>query len=99
MAGASTEKSAYVGDWVSAAAAHKNGLAPGSGPRAGDLVAYKWDGDSVWDHMAIITSVGNGYYYTIEGNVSNPNGGPDGVFAERRVNNTGVARYYIKLAA
>jgi hypothetical protein len=99
MAGASTEKSASVNAWVSAAGSHANGLSHSSAPRAGDLVAFKWDSDSTWDHLAIVTSVGSGYYWTIEGNTSNPNGGADGVFAKRRLNSEGYAQYYIKLAA
>jgi hypothetical protein len=99
MAGASTEKSASVNSWVSAAASRSHGLAPESAPRAGDLVAFKWDSDSTWDHIAIVTSVGNGYFWTIEGNTSNPSGGADGVFAKRRTTSQGYARYYIRMAS
>lgn len=106
MAGASTFKSASVDAWVKAGKNKTGGLALTSSPRAGDLVAFQWkthDGTEgwEWDHLGIVTSVGDGYYYTIEGNTSDPNGktSKDGVFAKKRSPSQAKKVQYIKLAS
>lgn len=96
MAGASTFKSAYVPSWVSAAGSGSKGLSHSSSPRAGDLVAFKKSGE--WAHIGIVTSVGSGYFWTIEGNTGNPDGGRDGVFAKKHTTSKSD-QYYIKLAS
>lgn len=99
MAGASTFKSASVDAWVAGAQQHKGGLSIQSRPRAGDLVAFKWDSNKSWDHIGIVTSVGDGYYWTIEGNTSQTSNGPQGVWAKRRAPSDAYAVTYIKLAS
>lgn len=97
-------KSASVDAWVTAGTNKKNGLAIQSGPRAGDLVAFQWKTHTgsegyEWDHLAIVTSVGDGYYYTIEGNTGDPDTGKHGVFAKRRSPSEAKKVKYIKFAS
>lgn len=53
----------------------------GKTPKPGAIVFFDWNGDGVADHVGIVEKVNaNGSVGTIEGNSTNPNGGPYGVF-------------------
>ena len=48
-------------------------------PKSGDLFFT----DS-WSHVGLVSSVSGNYFYSIEGNTNNPNGGNQGVFSLKR---------------
>jgi hypothetical protein len=89
--GATAFRSAAVGDWVTLAREHHNGLTVVSVPVAGDLVAFDWDGNGDYAyphrHIGIVekppTSAGT--FTTIEGNTSKPgDASTEGVFRKTR---------------
>lgn len=50
----------------------------------GDLIVFDWNRDGTPQHIGIVESVSGGTIHTIEGNTTNPNGGPDGVLRKER---------------
>lgn len=54
--------------------------------KPGDLAIFDWSGGQTRsDHIGLIIGVENGYYITIEGNTSDPNGsGNEGVYQKKR---------------
>lgn len=54
-------------------------------PKSGDLFFTK-----EWSHVGLVSSVSGNYFYSIEGNTNNPNGGNQGVFSRRRK----ISEYY-----
>lgn len=58
------------------AAAFGNQFKRVSSPKAGDIVTFNWDGrqETSWmDHVALVTGVGSGCFYTIDGNSGGDN--------------------------
>ncbi|RZS39233.1 CHAP domain-containing protein [Herbihabitans rhizosphaerae] len=91
-----TYKSAAVGDWVNTAKADGSNLNRVSTPRAGDLIAFDWDGNGDYAypnrHIGIVDHVDrDGVIHTIEGNW-----GPAGDgWVHRDTHNPATARYHM----
>ena len=99
--GATSYRSASVGDWIAVADANSYGLSVTDTPRAGDLVAFDWDGNGdfayPYRHMGLVESVGpDGAFITIEGNTSLPSGG-DGVARRTRSTANGYSTLFIRI--
>jgi hypothetical protein len=99
--GATGYRSASVGDWIAAAAANSHGLSVTDTPRAGDLVAFDWDGNGDYAypgrHIGVVKSVRrDGTLQTIEGNTSLPSG-VDGVAARTRSTAEGYSTVFIRI--
>jgi surface antigen len=100
--GATTYRSASVGDWVAAATANRYGLSVTNTPRAGDLVAFDWDGNGDYAyprrHIGVVKSVStDGTFTTIEGNTRLPSG-VDGVGRVTRSTADGYSTLFIRIA-
>jgi surface antigen len=100
--GATTYRSASVGDWIAVARAADYGLSVTDTPRPGDLVAFDWDGNGDFAygnrHIGLVASVGkDGRVRTIEGNTSLPKGGGDGVARKARSTDDGYTTLFIRI--
>jgi surface antigen len=100
--GATSYRSASVGDWVAAATANSYGLSVTDTPRAGDLVAFDWDGNGDYAyphrHIGMVKSVRtDGTFTTIEGNTRLPSG-VDGVGKVTRSTADGYSMLFIRIA-
>jgi hypothetical protein len=101
--GATGYRSASVGDWIAVADANGYGLSVTDSPRAGDLVAFDWDGNGDYAypnrHIGLVRSVGrHGALITIEGNTSLPSG-VDGVARKTRSTVDGYSTLFIRIDA
>jgi surface antigen len=99
--GATSYRSASVGDWIAVADANGYGLSVTDSPRAGDLVAFDWDGNGDYAypnrHIGLVRSVGaDGTLITIEGNTSLPSG-VDGVARKTRSTVDGYSTLFIRI--
>jgi hypothetical protein len=99
--GATSYRSASVGDWIAVADANSYGLSVTDAPRAGDLVAFDWDGNGDFAypnrHIGLVRSVGTaGEILTIEGNTSLPSG-VDGVARKTRSTVHGYSTLFIRI--
>lgn len=63
-------KFAMVGDGASWFENKGQWLTGDETPSAGDLIFFDWDRDGLLDHVGIVSAVGDGLVYTIEGNSS-----------------------------
>ena len=99
--GATSYRSASVGDWIAVADANSYGLSVTDTPRAGDMVAFDWDGNGDYAspnrHIGLVRSVGtDGTLLTIEGNTSLPSG-VDGVAMKTRSTVAGYSTLFIRI--
>jgi hypothetical protein len=98
--GATTYRSASVGDWLNAGRQLRSGLSITSTPRAGDIVAFDWDGNGDYAsgnrHIGIVRAVTNSTTFTtVEGNTS---GSPsDGVWGKTRYTNSSYNVTFIRV--
>jgi peptidoglycan hydrolase-like protein with peptidoglycan-binding domain len=100
--GATSYRSAAVGNWVAKARAGSYGLSVVSTPAPGDIVAFDWDGNGDYAvgnrHIGLVEKLGSGgTFYTIEGNTGDPNGGSDGVFRKTRSTSNGYNVIFIRV--
>ena len=99
--GATGYRSASVGDWIAMAEADHYGLSITGTPRAGDLVAFDWDGNGDYAypnrHIGLVKSVSSdGAFTTIEGNTALPSGG-QGVGKRTRSADDGYSTLFIRI--
>ena len=99
--GTSGFRSASVGDWIAMAGANSFGLSIADTPRAGDLVAFDWDGNGDFAypnrHMGFVASIrSDGGITTVEGNTSLPSGG-EGVAKRARSTADGYSTLFIRI--
>jgi surface antigen len=99
--GATSYRSASVGDWIAVADANTYGLSVTDTPQAGDLVAFDWDGNGDYAypnrHIGLVKSVGmDGSFTTIEGNTGLPSG-VDGVARKTRSTVDGYSTLFIRI--
>ncbi len=99
--GATSYRSASVGDWIAMADANSYGLSLTDTPQAGDLVAFDWDGNGDYAypkrHIGVVKSVGtDGRFTTIEGNTGLPSG-TDGVARRTRSTADGYSTLFIRI--
>lgn len=99
QSGATTYRSASVGDWVAAARSGRSGLSVTTAPRPGDLVAFDWDGNGDYAlgnrHIGIVSSTSGRSFTTIEGNTSGPSG--DGVYRRSRASGGSYSTLFIRV--
>jgi surface antigen len=101
--GATGYRSASVGDWIAEAEADEYGLSVTDDPRAGDLVAFDWDGNgdfaSPYRHIGLVESVDtDGSFTTVEGNTFLPSG-DQGVAERSRSTDHGYSTLFIRIDA
>jgi len=99
--GATSFRSVSVGDWITVADADDYGLSVTDHPRAGDLVAFDWDGNGDFAypsrHMGLVESVGpDESFTTVEGNTSLPSGDL-GVAERTRSTDDGYSTLFIRI--
>jgi surface antigen len=99
--GATGYRSASVGDWIAMADADRYGLSITSTPRAGELVAFDWDGNGDFAypnrHIGVVKYVrSDGTFTTIEGNTTLPTGG-QGVAKRTRSTADGYSTLFIRI--
>jgi surface antigen len=99
--GATAFRSASVGDWIATADADGDGLSITGTPRAGELVAFDWDGNGDFAypnrHIGVVKYVrSDGTFTTIEGNTTLPTGG-QGVAKRTRSTADGYSTLFIRI--
>jgi hypothetical protein len=98
--GATTFRSASVGDWVNKAKSRQYGLSVTTSPRAGDFVAFDWEDDADFDpgqrHIGVVRTVTSSTSFTtVEGNTDSSSG--DGVWSKSRITNGSYTVLFIRL--
>ncbi|MBM7784729.1 CHAP domain-containing protein [Tenggerimyces flavus] len=98
-AGVTSFKHLAVQQWVIAAREGRSGLRRVTTPRAGDLIAFDWDGNGDFrpgnSHIGIVDRVGaNGNIYTLEGNWGS---GTASVHRDVHPRNTTYSQFYIRI--
>lgn len=104
--GATSVRSASVGEWVALAKGSRNGLSVVSTPVAGDLVAWDTDGGGDFAypkrHIGIVEQPPNsaGTYTTIEGNTTKPGDSSiQGVFRKYHNEPSGKNTLFIRVSS
>ena len=99
--GATSYRSSRVVGWVTQARNGTYGLSVTTSPAPGDIVAFDWNGGANFndgnEHIGILRTISGSSFYTVEGNTSEPGGGPDGVWVKPRGTNLGYDVVFIRV--
>jgi CHAP domain len=88
----------YVPYMVSDALAGRNGLTTTTKPIPGDLVAYDWQRDGVYDHVGIFEDGNAGEWDAIEANTSTSNNSNGGQVMRRSRRSSDAATRFLRVA-